>query len=243
MNHTFSISMIALFFCITVLKAEHKVSVGIEGGVANSTTRNNSSNYEEYTEKYFERSFQITPFVGIMAGEKVELIPGVSLSYNKSGDEDKIEDSLVNYYSNKSLSFGVNFGTYFHLIRKNIFHLSMGPKIKWGFTGKPDREYDSSGVIITTDGNDYYDKYSNNQLGLSVPMNCDFYLGKVFGIRLSFTLISMGININSYKLEGSDSETTNSDTYLTILGSDLIIYGYSYPITGIIPTASIFFRF
>lgn len=248
MTRSIFTSLIILFLFTNVLFANHKVAVGIEGGVLSSKTAYSSEYNGEFSDyssldESNQNSFEISPFVGIMAGEVVEIRPGVTFRNYRYKSIEKSDDSLTDHYQTKAFSFGANVGSFFHLIRKDAFHLSIGPKFGWQLNGAPNRERDSAGVVVETPSKDYYDSYSNNEFDISAPMNLDFHIGKVFGIKLSFNLIGLNIQKTSYERKDSDTKNETTNTSFMIMGSSLNIEGDNYPIGALFPKAAIFFRF
>lgn len=241
-------SILALSLFSSAALADHNVAIGIEGGIVNSKSKYNSEYNGEFgdyksSDENTYKSFEISPFVGIMIGDLAEIRPGVTLGNYKSTEIEKQDDSLYDHSQYKAFSFGANVGGYFHLIRKDHFHLSMGPRFGWQMNGAPKREYDSAGVIVEETADDNYDNYSNNEFRISAPINLDFHIGKVFGIKLSFDMLALNIQKIKYKYKDMDTDYDRTNTNFLIMGSSMNIEGDNYPIGALLPKAALFVRF
>ncbi len=241
-----------LIFCVllsVVATAEHKVAVGLDGLITNSSNSSSSSSLDynwlvqTTTNDSKTRYFLLSPRVSIMASEIVEVNPSISFGRLKSTSEytSASSGSESNLYTQGIFGFGV--GTNFHVIRNEVFHLSMGPRIGMTFWGTPDRETESEGIKVEVNGDDYYESHSEIDFKLSIPLNCDFHIGETFGVRLSFELLSTGIHKTTYTLKDVSKENENKDSYFNVFGSNLNIEGDNYPVSAAFPTLGIFGRF
>lgn len=238
---TILFSLIFSLFSTTIF-AGHKVAVGVEGGLISYKSVDIAKMDEiddESKDDYYNKSFEISPFVGIMAGDLVEIRPGVTFRNYRGGNTETTGDSITYHRETKYFSFGANVGGYFHLIREESFHLTVGPRFGWIMNGKPKEEYDSSGVIVEQSADDIYDTYKNNEFQVSAPLNLDFHIGKVFGIKLSFDLLGVNIVKEKYRYKESETEYEDKVVIFTLLGSA----ADEFTAGALIPTAGIFFRF
>lgn len=224
------------------LLAQHRGGVFLEGGVSRSKYHSaGSGSSAGYLTT--DRMVTISPKISFMANEVVEIQPGFNLGFSTYGYSDSLDGEITDHYKFKQTSFGFDIASYFHVLRTEIFHLSVGPKIELGFAGAPDREGMTDGDIEEVSGDEYYDDYSNTTFEIAAPLNCDFHVGKSFGFRIKFNLFAWGINSFDYTLKDSDNNSESSNKYLSILGSTIAIEGDEYPVLNAIPTIGLFWRF
>jgi hypothetical protein len=144
--------------------------------------------------------------------------------------------SRANETESKSFQskLGVGCGLYFHLINTEIFSLSTGPKVLFGFTGEDKSE-----------GKTSYDSYLDMDINFTAPINFDFFLGDKFGIRLSSELAYFNINKTKEQYKGDDDITKTTSVSRGILGSNYNanVYGDEFSLNAFIPSLAIFIRF
>lgn len=155
---------------------------------------NEYSDTYEYTSST-ENRLQLTPRIGIMPSEFLEISPFILLGLNT------IKRDEENYsYTVRSTSFdlGCGIGTFFHIIRGKFIHLSWGPQLQFQY------ELEPYGNLLPD-----YDKYVNIDITIGLPLNLDFQLNDMFAIRISSNVID--INYNKYLREFEGRTYTNND--------------------------------
>ena len=190
-------------------------SIGLEGTMLNinsskqTTIPNGTPSVVTETR---EGSFTLAPYFAMRTSDLLELTPFLYWGMSWSTDY-------------RQQQTGGGFGLYFHLINRNFFSLSMGPKAIIGFETSP--------------SNVDYEKWFNMNYGVSAPLNLDFLLGTRFGIRLSSDMLSISWNISKSKLNAPDATEDKNISYnTTILGNV-----YENGLEGLIPALSVFFSF
>ena len=128
---------------------------------------------------------QLTPRIGIMPSELLEISPFLIFILNTSK---RVEEDFNSPYRGSSADLGCGIGAFFHIIRSKIIHLSLGPQLRFQFGLKPKN----------------YDEYLDIGLSIGSPLNFDFHLSDKFAIRFSSNII----DIKYYRyLRESEGET------------------------------------
>ncbi len=183
------------------------------------------------TDKSTTNAFGITPTIGILPSEIFEISPFMMVGFANYSEKEIENDSVVSEYDASQVFLGAGIGFYFHVVRGEHMHLSLGPRLQFLNYFEPNT--DDHNPNTTTDP---YDTYLNMSIPINVPINIDFYLNKVVGLRLTSNLLNFYINI--YKRTRRDTQlTTTVKREWTDIKIDFDI------ITSIIPSFGLFFRF
>lgn len=186
MCHRFTSVVIVLLSC-GVSFAELSMGVDVQNlrSVSSTLTIMNDSEQENISRN---NSFILSPRIGISSSELLEISPFLNFGISKTAqiqktDDDETESSLT------QVSIGGGCGVYFHLVRKELIHLSIGPKLQFNFAFEP-VEVEADSTVESP-----YDFYANYSFGAALPVNLDVRLADHFGLRLSADLVSLTYHI------------------------------------------------
>lgn len=234
------ISILTVFLLAAVsISARPKMRVGIEGSY-NANRDSTSSNYvnyqgdmDVYRRMETEKHTVVSPYFAIFPSEKIELSVGLSFGAVYNHIETIVNDTDSWYEKFDAALYGAQLGVQAHVVRKDFFHLSTGGKFSWLIQDIPTVDTDVQNIT-----EDELAEFRKNSFTLVAPLNCDFHIGKVFGIRLTFELFSMGVDIKEYK-----SGVNDKNYHYSIMGTSLNNEYGTQQIAGLIPTAGFFWRF
>lgn len=209
------------------------ISVGIDGDFSTFSNKENtkpSEGDETYDSYKYSDMFTMLR-VGIRASDVLEISPyfGIGFDNYKAIDKKDNGDGVKEYErTTKQTLIGAGVGTYFHVINKDWFELSMGPRLGWMMGAQPKRTNEEVEDFKDTE----YKTYKKHTIGIDVPVNLDFLVGESFGIRLGTELAGFNITNETIEVKDSDVESKETDTEFSLLGLK------SLPVS-----AGIFFRF
>ena len=146
---------------------------------------------DSLTNRYSSRidnQLQLTPRIGIMPSELLEISPFLIFNLNTSKREAPTYTSTT-----RMVDLGCGIGAFFHIIRGKIIHLSLGPQLRFQYTLKPEE----------------YDEYLDIELSIGSPLNFDFRLNDNFAIRFSSNIIDF--KYNRYLRESEGETYSNND--------------------------------
>ena len=147
-------------------------------GFHDSRTKDSLSN--RYVSR-IDNQLQLTPRIGIMPSELLEISPFLIFNLNTSKREAPTYTSTT-----RMVDLGCGIGAFFHIIRGKIIHLSLGPQVRFQYALKPEE----------------YDEYLDINLSIGSPLNFDFRLNDNFAIRFSSNIIDFKYNRYLHESEG-----------------------------------------
>lgn len=190
--------VLALLLAIPVAACA-KFSFGIDASFSlyDDIQTSDPTNLALELEKTKSTSVDITPRVGIYVGETVEISPFVLWGFDKNTyvREDTVGADTDNAWTQHHVGFGV--GVYMHVVRGDVFGLSLGPQIGYQIYFRPSTEPDN-GMN--------YDKYYNADLWLGVPINFDLHLSKHVTLRLGSNIFRFMYRTHSIEAEGREPD-------------------------------------
>ena len=148
-----------------------------------SRTKDSLSN--RYSSRIDNR-LQLTPRIGIMPSELLEISPFLIFNLNTSKREAPTYTSTT-----RMVDLGCGIGTFFHIIRREIIHLSFGPQLQFQYMLKP------YGDVFPD-----YDEYIDVELSIGSPLNLDFHPNDKFAIRLLTSIVDFKYSRYLHKYEG-----------------------------------------
>jgi hypothetical protein len=143
----------------------------------------------------------VSPHVGIYAGEVVEIAPFLQWGLTKYTYTFDDTASNTNDYARTQNHLGLGTGVYFHLVRGDVFGLSIGPQLGYRIYFKPSY----AGDMPHPD----YDKYYQGDLWLGAPINFDLHVHKHVTLRLGATVFRFNYTTHSYEQPGEDPDVAH----------------------------------
>ena len=122
--------------------------------------------------------YYIRPYLGIHASDLIEKSPFFVTYFDINGGE-------VNFSQ-----YGFGCGVFFHMVRNELFHLSLGPELEFLFGFRPN--------------NAAYSSYFDMDINLGAPLNLDIHINKLLGVRLSSNIIGFGWEITNIEYENAN---------------------------------------
>lgn len=139
-----------------------------------------------------DNNLTLYPRLVIMPTEKLELSPFILFGLASSKEKRK-DESGTNESKRTQFTLGAGLGIYFHLIRREIINLSIGPELTYSNIFKP--IYDDESF---TD----YDSYLNMSIAAGAPVQIDFHITDAIHLRLSSNIITVSYMIYKYERFG-----------------------------------------
>ncbi len=225
--------IIAFCVCLTAFfsLSAADFSIGLDGGynISSNTDENaNGSGYE-----YSDHDMLLTPYFSIMPSDIMEISFGVPLGYYKTESiETDTDGEETSHTTSKAFKIGGLVGAYFHLIREDHIHLSMGPEVSFLSTGEPTSEgLNSEGDLEETESQ--YDEYSDISFNIKVPVKLDYRINDAFGLRFGMDIVGFSLNVQKEKQEGAEDASKDKNTSLYILNDDFQQTGRVIPSIGL----------
>ncbi|MBN1981675.1 MAG: hypothetical protein JW795_09095 [Chitinivibrionales bacterium] len=134
---------------------------------------------------YSPLQLDFQPFLGLMLSEKMEL--NGRLAYQLTTQK-QVSGSGSNEseYTSVQQAFGFCGAIYFHTLRSEFAHLSIGPDAIYLLYLQPSDKEDGKELPK-------YDEFKEAEFTLSIPVNADIYLAKNMALRFSVELLSIGL--------------------------------------------------
>lgn len=203
------------------------ISVGIDGymNMGPETVTTTPPEGDETHTKYSTPNMFVAARVGIRTSDLLEISPsfGMGFANQKNSGKGVVEgkEGVNDYeYTTKQMVIGAGVGAYFHVINQDWFELSTGPRFGWKMMTTP-KETDDR---VENFKEHEYETYKNNTLIFDAPVNFDFLIGDVFGLRLSTELFGLDIhNVTKQDKEVDGvkfNEEKTTDVDFSLLGFD-----------------------
>ena len=185
--------LVAIILLASAITASGELSLGLnlKYSATNNFTDNTSTKVTTTS-----NSFYIRPYIGIHPTKLVEVSPFVGWSL--SSNSRKTEYSNTNSTTESSSSQGalwLGCGLFFHVVRGEVFGVSIGPELGYGWNFEP--------------SDAQYDKYYNADIRVACPLNIDLHFTKTFSARLSTDLALYNFNATTTEAKNSSTEIKN----------------------------------
>jgi|GEM_PF-1936540 hypothetical protein len=195
--------LIGCFVLACSIAAFGKISVGLDMSYNLSSNSTTNSGATGLTQTNSSNSLSFVPYVGIYTGELLEIVPflGWGLSETSTTTENTGYPSVTTSTSQNSIQLGCRL--LFHVIRGDVFGVSLGPEAGYQLSFKPS----SSGSSPTSSS---YSKYYSGDFWIGCPFCIDLHFNTTFSARLSTSLIRFDDYSTSTQITGSSTTTDNT---------------------------------
>jgi len=148
---------------------------------------------------------RVQPYIGIRAGELVEISPYVIYQLSTSSSKTKQEGASENTTSWSQSSVGLGVGVFFHVLRGTLADLSVGPQLSGIWNFRPSQS-------VNGDAQDSeYSKYYSSTERISVPVNVDFHLSPRVGLRMGMAVLGVTYTTHSYEFNDARDPDVEHD--------------------------------
>ena len=177
-----------------------KISVGVDLSCSldNNTVKDNSATVNKRISH--KNTYSIVPFLGIYPNKLVEIDPFLGLYITSTSTEIEYENTTPTTKSTtRQLSIEPGCGVFFHVIKGEVFDISLGPKFGYRLFFEPNHTTNDS-------NNDEYDSYYEGNTSIGCQFNIDLLFSKRFASRLSTNLFKFNYHSYSYEFENNPSK-------------------------------------
>lgn len=220
MKYVMSFSFILLLFSLSF----SKITVGIDGRYVGESDKKKEETVIEESTTYTSNQLYLYPWVGIYVSEVVELSPRLIVGFFKSKYERAIDTNTTVIHSRSQFALGAEFTAYFHLIRKDWVHLSLGPQVSYTNWFKPKEKEDDEEIK--------YKSYVEPELWLGMPVKVEFYFNERIGMRMTFNTVGFYYAAAKYEFEDDDNtEEKHTDSNMGVRINSCITPTFGFLIT------------
>ncbi len=196
MNRLVTAAILALMLAVPA-SAKFSLGLDITYSVDRTSTTNGGSEYEEIRSY---NSIGVQPYFGIYPNDLIEISPFIGFYSSSSSTENESTNSET---SSTQGSMALGCGLYFHVVRGEVFDVSVGPQIGYQPFFKPNTEpYETE-----------YDTYYKANLWIACPFNIDMHFTKYFSARLSTDLIRYNNYNFTTETEGGSETDIHTDEF------------------------------
>jgi hypothetical protein len=218
MRRVITVLVLALPIAAT---AEFRLGLDVNYNFVNDIQTSEATNPALDMSKDKTVDFGLQPYIGIKAGEVLEISPFVGWGLHRLGTYTKDTGSTAvdNTWTQNNLATGI--GIYFHVVHGDVFGLSLGPQLGYRIYFEPTVD----GTNVTAP---QYSTYYLADVWLGCPLNIDIHFTKHFSARLGAPLFNFNYHTHSIKQKGASTTDVvhdfNIDALTTLLNPSLGLY-------------------
>ena len=197
---------ILLISAFTVL-GKFSFGVDLSCSLNNNTVKNYSATIDKRISH--ENTYSIVPFFGIYPNKLVEIDPFLGLYITSTSTETEYENAIPSTeWTTRQSSIEPGCGVFFHVIKGEVFDISLGPKFGYRLYFEPNNTNNDS-------NDDEYDSYYKGNTFIGCQFNIDLLFSKRFASRLSTNFFKLNYLSYSYEYKNNspkiESHTTSAD--------------------------------
>jgi hypothetical protein len=179
------------------VSAEFSFGINVNYSLSDEITTSSTRDPSLETGTVRNTGFGLEPYIGIHAGEIVEISPLVEWSMSKHTET--VDDSglVENEDVTTQNRLGIGIGVYMHVIRGDVFGLSLGPQLGYRVYFRPCYDYTTSALEPE------YDQYYMGDVWLGCPLNVDLHFNSHVGARVGVNLVRLNYHTHSIDAKGS----------------------------------------